>query len=183
MKFVPRDDSVLDKKIAKITKLLKMKDIPIVNLHQNLYFVGLYKVVIELKSEYVMVKIGSQKYERFADYLKENRQRFLRCLTLLSLKNDLMSVLEIVNQLISSQYLNGMTNSYMTNMSFSQYRADMSQNQSQVLAGSPARINSPTSLNGRLSINSSPDRQFKKHSSISMMGTAPPTILPAVTIE
>ena len=59
MKFVPRHDSSLDKKIFKITKLLKMQDIPIVNLHQNLYFVGLYKVVVELKTDYVMVKVGA----------------------------------------------------------------------------------------------------------------------------
>ena len=69
-----------------------------------------------------MIKIG-KKNERFADFVKQSRQRMVRCLTLLSIKNDHMPLVEVVNRLIMCEFMNGFTNSYMTNMTFSRYSA------------------------------------------------------------
>lgn len=51
-------------------KLLRIKDIPVINLRDSLYFVGVYKVVIQLQGDFLMVKVGSKQFERLADYLK-----------------------------------------------------------------------------------------------------------------
>ena len=69
-KFKPRSGNSLDKKLNVICKLLKIKTIPIIHLKESLFFVGIYKVIIEMKGDFLMVKVGSKQFERFADYLK-----------------------------------------------------------------------------------------------------------------
>jgi hypothetical protein len=41
------------------------------------------------------------------------------CLVLLSLKNENVSLVEVVNRLMMHEFMDGLTNSYMTNMSYS----------------------------------------------------------------
>ena len=79
---------------------MKIDDIPIVGLKHQLYFMGLYKVHIELKGDFLTVKVGQSSYERLPEYLKQNRTYFKRCLTLLHLKNDELNLVEVVNKLI-----------------------------------------------------------------------------------
>ena len=121
--FIARPRQLVDKKIKTILKLLKINDVPIVHLKDNLYFIGIYKMIVEMQGDFLMIKVGNKKYERFADYLKTNRERFVKFLTLLSLKNEQMEIVAVVNSLIMSEYMKGIQNSYMTNMSFSRYSA------------------------------------------------------------
>ena len=62
----------MDKKIAIILKIMKVNDVPVVNLKDDLFLIGLYKFNLELKGDFVSLQVGSQ-YHRFADYIKENR--------------------------------------------------------------------------------------------------------------
>ena len=117
--FIARPRQLVDKKIKTILKLLKINDVPIVHLKDNLYFIGIYKMIVEMQGDFLMIKVGNKKYERFADYLKTNQERFVKFLTLLSLKNEQMEIVAVVNSLIMSEYMKGIQNSYMTNMSFS----------------------------------------------------------------
>lgn len=121
--FIARPRQLVDKKIKTILKLLKINDVPIVHLKDNLYFIGIYKMIVEMQGDFLMIKVGNKKYERFADYLKTNQERFVKFLTLLSLKNEQMEIVAVVNSLIMSEYMKGIQNSYMTNMSFSRYSA------------------------------------------------------------
>ena len=121
--FIARPKQLVDKKIKTILKLLKINDVPIVHLKDNLYFIGIYKMIVEMQGDFLMIKVGNKKYERFADYLKTNQERFVKFLTLLSLKNEQMEIVAVVNSLIMSEYMKGIQNSYMTNMSFSRYSA------------------------------------------------------------
>lgn len=66
--FEPRENNLADKKIKIILKALKISSIPVIHLHDILYFVGVYKVLIEFKNNFLMVKIG-EKYLRFAEYI------------------------------------------------------------------------------------------------------------------
>lgn len=68
-------------------KLLKVNDVPIVSLRTNLYFIGVYKVVVEMQADYLMVKVNEHKYDRFSEYIKANRDYITKMLTLLSIKN------------------------------------------------------------------------------------------------
>lgn len=97
---------------------MKIKDVPIVHIKDNLYLIGLYKVVVDLQADYLMVKVSQDHWQRFSEYLKSKRELFLRCLTLLSLRNENLPVVEIVNRLIVQDYMDGLQNSYMTSMSF-----------------------------------------------------------------
>lgn len=110
---------MIDKKINVILKLLKIKNFPVLNLKDNLFFVGLYKVVLEMKGDFLMVKVGNKQFERFADYIKQNRLKFEQQLVLLSIKNNNVDLVEVVNRIVMRTYMNGLTNSFMTNMSFS----------------------------------------------------------------
>ena len=89
----------MDKKIAIILKIMKVTDVPVVNLKDDLFLIGLYKFNLELRGDYVSLQIGSQ-YHRFADYIKENRNFIRNKLTILSLKNDEIPIVEVVNRLI-----------------------------------------------------------------------------------
>jgi|APSaa5957512535_1039671.scaffolds.fasta_scaffold34953_1 hypothetical protein len=59
-KFIPRPGNSIDKKLNVIVKLLKIKTIPIINLKENLFFVGIYKVLVEMKGDFLMVKVGNR---------------------------------------------------------------------------------------------------------------------------
>ena len=108
----------MDKKIAKILKLLKIKEIPVVPLSRNLFFVGLYKVTIEMRGDYLVVQVGAFKWDRFSEYLKQNKDYFCQCLTLFSIKNENISISEVVNKLVMLEYLEGVSGSFMTNLSY-----------------------------------------------------------------
>jgi len=98
---------------------MQIKTIPIIHLKDNLYFIGIYKVLIEMKGDFLMVKVGNKIFERLADYLKQNKEKFEQKLVVLSLKNENIGLVDVVNNLITRTYMNGMNNSFMTNMSFS----------------------------------------------------------------
>lgn len=111
LKFEPRPANVIDKKIKTILKLLKINDVPLVCLRDQLYFVGVFKVAVSIQGDFLMVKLGPGMFERLTDFLKHNRANFRRILALLSLKNDRMSVVQIVNKIIKNEYLAGFCSS------------------------------------------------------------------------
>ena len=117
--FTPRENNQVDKKISIILKLLKIKTIPVLNLKDSLFFVGIYKVTILMKGDFLMVRVGNRQFERFADYIKQNRTKFEQQLVLLSLKNDNIDLVEVVNRIMMRQFMNGLENSFMTNITFS----------------------------------------------------------------
>ena len=53
LQFNPRQGSKIDKKIEIILKILKITDVPVVNLKDELYLIGLYKFNLELKGDFV----------------------------------------------------------------------------------------------------------------------------------
>ena len=55
IKFKPRNNYQIDKKINMIIKLLKINDIPIYHLKDRLYFIGLYKLQMTLKGDFLLV--------------------------------------------------------------------------------------------------------------------------------
>lgn len=103
IKFQIRPNSSIDKKISKIMKLLKINDIPVVFLRDGLYYIGVYKVQVEMQCDYLMVKVSETKFDRFSDFLKANRDHFTKFLTLLSLKNNNSNIVDIVNKLVTNQ--------------------------------------------------------------------------------
>jgi hypothetical protein len=64
----------------------------------------------------LQVQMAETKWERFSDYLRQNKEMFKRCLTLLSLKNENMPLIEVINRLIQHEYMEGLVNSYATNL-------------------------------------------------------------------
>jgi hypothetical protein len=84
-------------------KLLKINDIPVVFLRDGLYYIGVYKVQVEMQCDYLMVKVSETKFDRFSDFLKANRDHFTKFLTLLSLKNNNSNIVDIVNKLVTNQ--------------------------------------------------------------------------------
>ncbi len=98
MIFEPRADNKLDCKLAKILKLLKIDDIPIVSIQEQTYFIGIEKLTLTLRDDYLII-VGS-KQERLAVFLKENRSKLKDKLTLISLKMGGIGVKEIVKILI-----------------------------------------------------------------------------------
>jgi hypothetical protein len=73
----------LDLKLAKILKLLKINDIPIIPMDEGVYFVGIEKLTLKLRDDYLI--IAGSKSERLAVFLKENRFKLKDKLTLISL--------------------------------------------------------------------------------------------------
>lgn len=61
----------MDSKLAKILKLLKIDDIPIMPIDSDTYLIGIEKLTLKLRDDYLIIE-GS-KTERFAVFLKENR--------------------------------------------------------------------------------------------------------------
>lgn len=115
--FKPKPKDKLDRKISKIMKLMKINDVPIVQLKKELYFIGIYKLNVTIKGDYLMVQIRSDKWVRFSEYIKDNREYFVKCLTLLSIKNNNMDLITLVNKLIKQDNLEGFNNSYFMNLS------------------------------------------------------------------
>jgi hypothetical protein len=66
--FKPRKNVLIDHKIKIILKALKITKVPVIHLYDILYFVGIYKLLIEFKNNFLMIKIGD-KYIRFAEYI------------------------------------------------------------------------------------------------------------------
>jgi len=96
--FHPRSDNELDKKVAKILKLLKINDIPIVPMEEGAYFIGIEKLTLRLRDDYLI--IAGSKSERLAVFLKENRSKLKDKLTLISLQLGGIGINEIFNVLI-----------------------------------------------------------------------------------
>ena len=113
--FKPRPRNVIDKKIAFIMKHRKIKDIPIVHLKEDLYFVGLYKVHLKLMGDYLCIQVGTKQWERFAEYIKAQREKITQRLTLFSIKNEDIPIVEVVNRIVSRQPLQGHSMMSMTN--------------------------------------------------------------------
>ena len=82
--------------MATILKLLKIRDIPIFHMTGKLYFIGVYKLNLDIKGDFLVVQVGKDKFERFADYIKNNRDKFKNKITLISLKNDSLTLKEVV---------------------------------------------------------------------------------------
>ena len=68
---------------------------------------GIYKINIEMRGDYLVVEVGDHKFERFSEYLKQNKDHFVKCLALFSIKNDNISIVEVVNRLMMQQYMEG----------------------------------------------------------------------------
>jgi len=77
-----------------------MKDIPFFPIQENLYFIGIHKLIVKVKGDFLVVELGKGKYERLANYLKMNKQVFKDKLTVLSLKNERSPIGDIVNNLV-----------------------------------------------------------------------------------
>lgn len=116
IKFVPRSGNRIDRKIGKIMKLMKVNDVPIVAIRDNLYFIGLYKVLVEMQADYLMVKVNENKFDRFSEYIKDNREYITNMLALLSIKNQNASIVEITNSILRGQEIQGLNSSFMSNL-------------------------------------------------------------------
>lgn len=88
----------MDNKLAKILKLLKINDIPIMSIDEETYFIGIEKLTLRLRDDYLIIE-GS-KSERLAVFLKENRSKLKDKLTLISLQMGSIAVKEIIKILI-----------------------------------------------------------------------------------
>ncbi len=86
-KFIPRQNVSIDLKINSILKVMKIKNLPIFNIQNKLFFVGLYKLELDIIGDFLVVKIGKKDWQRFASYLKANYEKFIDRLVLLSIKN------------------------------------------------------------------------------------------------
>lgn len=103
--FVPRDNYIIDRKIDKVLKLTKSKQVPVVHLRSKVYMVALNKLTFNIKGDYLVVEVGKDRWERFATYITENNTYFMDRLTLLSISNNDMSIQEIVNRKIARENL------------------------------------------------------------------------------
>lgn len=92
IKFKPNKANKIEVKLARILKILGIKDVPVVALTPTLFFIGVFKVELKLLGDYVVVRTSSTKWERLSDYIKQNREMFVKALTLLSMHNDNMSI-------------------------------------------------------------------------------------------
>ena len=102
LKFEPRENNKMDKKIAIILKIMKITDVPVINLKDDLFLIGLYKFNLEIKGDFVSLQVGSTN-QRIADYIKDNREFFKNKLAILSLKNQNVPIIEVVNRLIHKE--------------------------------------------------------------------------------
>lgn len=81
-------------------KILKIDDIPVIHLQESLYFIGIFKLHVVLKGDFLLVKIGSNNFERLADYIKENRDNFKTQLTLISIKNEKLPIIQVIDRIV-----------------------------------------------------------------------------------
>ena len=128
---------------------MKVTDVPVVNLKDDLFLIGLYKFNLELKGDFVSLQIGSQ-YHRFADYIKENRDFIKNKLTILSLKNEEIPIVEVVNRLIHKQQINGFNQSIISNDQTFISRFNQSFNGNASMRGSV--YSSPSKLSSRVNL-------------------------------
>lgn len=65
---------MIDKKVEKILKMLKIKDIPIISIREGLYLIGTKKLQLIQKGDFLQVEVSPGKFERFSAYIKKNRE-------------------------------------------------------------------------------------------------------------
>ena len=68
-----------------------------------MYFIGLYKLELGILGDFLVVKVGKKEWERFANYIKANYDKFINRLVLLSIKNDCMQLDDLVSNLVTSK--------------------------------------------------------------------------------
>lgn len=67
-----------------------------------------------------MVQVAPNHWERFADYIKKNEQRLKDKLTVLSLKNERLTLLRVIENLVMKKGMDGLNQSMVSgNMSMS----------------------------------------------------------------
>jgi hypothetical protein len=115
--FKPNPKEKVDKKIAKILKLLRVKDVPVMYLNSNLYLIGIYKLTVRFRGDFLVVQVKSSKWVRFSNYIKDNRDYFVKCLTMISLHNEKMDLVTLVDKLVHQEELEGLNDSNMDNLS------------------------------------------------------------------
>lgn len=57
------------RKIARILKIINIHDVPVVAVDDNVIFVGLYKLEAQIRGDFLQLKTGPEKWERFSDYI------------------------------------------------------------------------------------------------------------------
>lgn len=62
IKFTPRQNVYIDMKINSILKVMRIKNLPIFNIQNKLYFVGLYKLELDIIGDFLVVKVGSKDW-------------------------------------------------------------------------------------------------------------------------
>lgn len=67
----------------------------------------MYKLVLHIKGDFLVVQLGHDKWERFSDYVKKNQDRLKHQLTLISLRNDNLTLLEVIENLVMKKEMNG----------------------------------------------------------------------------
>lgn len=95
---------------------MKVKDVPVIFLKDGLYYIGVYKVLVEMQCDYLVVKVGNAKFERFSEFIKANREQFTKILTILSIKNNNSTITEVTSKLIKGNTMEGLNNSFVSNM-------------------------------------------------------------------
>lgn len=70
-------------------------------MKKNLYFIGIYKLNVKFIGDYLMVQVKKDNWTRFSEYVKQNREYFIKCLTFLSLQNDNADLVSIINKLVN----------------------------------------------------------------------------------
>ena len=70
--YKPRPSYQVDKKVQTILRLQKIQDVPIIHLRDRLYFVGIYKLPLTIRGDFLVVQVAPNHWERFADYIKKN---------------------------------------------------------------------------------------------------------------
>jgi len=89
-------------------------------LRDRLYFVGIYKLPLTIRGDFLVVQTGQNHWERFADYIKKNEQRLKDKLTVLSLKNERLTLLRVIENLVTKKGMDGLNQSMVSgNMSMS----------------------------------------------------------------
>ena len=66
-----------------------------------------------MKGDFLLVKLGPNNFERFADYIKENRENFKTQLALISIKNNFLPILLVIDKIVRKQELQGFNQSLL----------------------------------------------------------------------
>lgn len=60
------------------------------------------------------MQMGPNKWERFSDYIKKKQERLRHQLTIMSLNNDNISVLDVIENLVMKKEMNGVDDSMVS---------------------------------------------------------------------